>query len=236
MLAVGLQSRSRKELEVFGWSWSRISNNTKSRSRIFFPTPDVQLDHFLNHTHKLGIPVEMVQFLFVETDFLLCTTISIDFKSQISFPLRSRKFWKVGIENFGKVGVGVGIGYFISDSATLVDRERQIASGVCADVGCCCIAQINFSQYRKLGVYQIMVDSCFSCTTKIGSLALVCKAVDFRLIRNLLVLDTSAKTDPRQSHEAHFVARRRAGLRRPGLPVSHRNGNPGNRGYDWTNA
>jgi len=24
---------------------------------------DVQLDHFLNHTLKLGIPVEMVQFL-----------------------------------------------------------------------------------------------------------------------------------------------------------------------------
>jgi len=32
---------------------------------LFFPTPipDVQLDHFLDHTPKLGIPVEMVQFL-----------------------------------------------------------------------------------------------------------------------------------------------------------------------------
>jgi len=29
----------------------------------FCPTPDVQLDHFLYHTFKLGIPVEMVQFL-----------------------------------------------------------------------------------------------------------------------------------------------------------------------------
>jgi len=29
----------------------------------FCPTPDVQLDHFLHHTLKLGIPVEMVQFL-----------------------------------------------------------------------------------------------------------------------------------------------------------------------------
>jgi len=29
----------------------------------FRPTPDVQLDHFLRHTPKLGIPVEMVQFL-----------------------------------------------------------------------------------------------------------------------------------------------------------------------------
>jgi len=27
------------------------------------PTPEVQLDHFLHHTLKLGIPVKMVQFL-----------------------------------------------------------------------------------------------------------------------------------------------------------------------------
>ena len=26
------------------------------------PTPEVQLDHFLHHTQKFGIPVEMVQF------------------------------------------------------------------------------------------------------------------------------------------------------------------------------
>jgi len=55
----------------------------------FCPTPEVQLDHFLHHSPKLGIRVEMAQFLlnFVETDFLLCTTISIGFDSQISFPL-----------------------------------------------------------------------------------------------------------------------------------------------------
>jgi len=29
----------------------------------FCPTPDVQLDHFLHHTLKLGITVEMVEFL-----------------------------------------------------------------------------------------------------------------------------------------------------------------------------
>jgi len=29
----------------------------------FFPTPEVQLDHFLHHTLKMGIPVEIVQFL-----------------------------------------------------------------------------------------------------------------------------------------------------------------------------
>jgi len=84
--------RSHRESEVFGWS--RIPNNTGSQ--IFCPTPDVQLDHLLHHTLKLGIPIEMVRLLlkgtisfetFVETDFLLCTTISIDFNSQISFLL-----------------------------------------------------------------------------------------------------------------------------------------------------
>jgi len=58
VLLPGLRSRSRKESEVFGRS--RIPDNTGSR--IFSPTPDVQLDHFLHHTPKLGIPVEMVQF------------------------------------------------------------------------------------------------------------------------------------------------------------------------------
>ena len=47
--------------EVFGWS--RILNNTGSRSRIFCPTSEIQLDHFLHYTPKLGIPVETVQFL-----------------------------------------------------------------------------------------------------------------------------------------------------------------------------
>jgi len=71
--------------EVFGWSWSKISNNTRSqcRSWIFCSTltPEVQLNHFLHHTPKLEIPVEMVQFLsnfYWNREFLLCTTISID--------------------------------------------------------------------------------------------------------------------------------------------------------------
>ena len=53
------------ESEVFGWSHnrSRIPNNSRSRIQILYPTPDAQLDHFLHHTLKLGIPVEMVQFL-----------------------------------------------------------------------------------------------------------------------------------------------------------------------------
>ena len=29
----------------------------------FCPTPDVQLDNFLHYTPKLGVPVEMVQYL-----------------------------------------------------------------------------------------------------------------------------------------------------------------------------
>ena len=64
------------------------------------PTPNVQLDHFIHHTPKLGIPVDIVQYLLkllLKQCFLLCTTISIDFNSQISFPLlrsRSRKFCK----------------------------------------------------------------------------------------------------------------------------------------------
>ena len=53
------------ESEVFGWSPSRIPNNTGSRSRIFCqtPTPEAQLDHLLHHTPKLEIPLEMVQLI-----------------------------------------------------------------------------------------------------------------------------------------------------------------------------
>ena len=66
VLQSGLRSwsRNRKELEIFGWSWCRI-HSIGGQSRIFCPTPtpDVELDHFLNHNLKLGSPVEMVQFL-----------------------------------------------------------------------------------------------------------------------------------------------------------------------------
>ena len=66
------------------FGWSRIPSNT--RSRIFCPTPQVQVDHFFHHTPKLGILVEMVQFLLLKwykrfccnRDRLLCTTISIE--------------------------------------------------------------------------------------------------------------------------------------------------------------
>ena len=49
------------ESEVFGCS--RIPNNTGSRSRIFVQLRMSNWIIFLHHTPKLGIPVEMVQFL-----------------------------------------------------------------------------------------------------------------------------------------------------------------------------
>ena len=74
------RSRRRKEWEVFGWS--RIPNNTGSRSRIFCQILDVKLVHFLHHSPKLGIPVEMVQFISFET----CVETEISF-CPARFPL-----------------------------------------------------------------------------------------------------------------------------------------------------
>ena len=45
----------------FGWSRSRIPNNTGSR--IFLSNSNNPIGSFLHYTPKLGIPVEMVQFL-----------------------------------------------------------------------------------------------------------------------------------------------------------------------------
>jgi len=66
MLTTGLRSRSRKESEVFGWSRRFLGGvgvgflTTLGIGVAFFcPTPDVQLDQFLHHTPKLGIPVEI---------------------------------------------------------------------------------------------------------------------------------------------------------------------------------
>ena len=59
------QCRSRKESEVFGWSWNRIPINKKIRSRIFLSDSDSRspTELFLHRTPTLGIPVEMAQFL-----------------------------------------------------------------------------------------------------------------------------------------------------------------------------
>jgi len=46
--------------------WARVGFLTALGAGVGFfcptPIPEVQLDHFLHHTPKLGIPVEMVQF------------------------------------------------------------------------------------------------------------------------------------------------------------------------------
>jgi len=92
MLKPWLRSWSREESAVFGWSRSRIPNNTWSRSwnRIFFPTPtpDVQLNHFYITLFNWQFLLKWHNFIWNtcwNRDFLLCTTISIDFNSQISF-------------------------------------------------------------------------------------------------------------------------------------------------------
>jgi len=76
----------------------------------FCPTPEVQLDHFLHHAPKLGIPVEMVQFLLklllkqrilaVYHDFywLLVATKLLSAKLHSVYVMESR------VGNFGKIG------------------------------------------------------------------------------------------------------------------------------------
>jgi len=89
------------ESEVFGWS------------RIFLPDSGSPVGHFLHHTPKMGIPVEMVQFLLkllLNERFLAVQHIS----NFIPFMLRSRKFWKLGV------------GYFTSDSIPCARVERLL--------------------------------------------------------------------------------------------------------------
>ena len=88
-------------------------------------------------------------------DFLLYTTIYIDFNSQTPFFCVKESEWGVGsreseseilewsetelgvgIGNLGKVGVVVGVGYFTFDSATLVVTEGTLLEHVCQSVGC----------------------------------------------------------------------------------------------------
>ena len=94
---------------------------------IFCPTPDVQLDHFLHHTPKLGIPVEMVQFLLellLKQRFL---AVYHDFHA---------KFHSFYVKESESEFLEVGVGYLTSESATLLKirpsvcgqaiREKQI--------------------------------------------------------------------------------------------------------------
>ena len=99
------------------------------------PTPDVQLDYFLHHTPKLGIPVETVQFL-------LKLLLKQNSCCVPRFPLiLTAKFHSLYVKE-SESGVGseivvrsrVGIGCFTSDSATL---------------NC---SPINFQKYTRLVV------------------------------------------------------------------------------------
>jgi len=60
--------------------WSRIPNDTSGRSRIFCPTPEVQLDHFYITLLNWGFLLNRYNFSLNfcwNKEFLLCTTISI---------------------------------------------------------------------------------------------------------------------------------------------------------------
>ena len=115
---------------------SRVGFLTTLGDGFFCPTPKVQLDHFLHHTPKLGIPVEMVQFLmkllskqrilalyrdfhwvFVATKFLTAKLYSLYVKESEILERSESEIWKGRSRKFGKAGVGVG--HFTSDSATL---------------------------------------------------------------------------------------------------------------------
>ena len=85
------KSAGRGRTQNFNPRWTLLQSRRFLGGVGFFcPTPDVHLDQFLHHTPKMGIPVEMVVSFetFVETDCLLCTTISIYFKPN-SIPFMS---------------------------------------------------------------------------------------------------------------------------------------------------
>ena len=93
--AVWAGLRSRMESEVFGWSRSR-----------FFVRHRVRMFNWIIFYIRLLNREFLLKWynFFWNWEFLLCTTISIDFNSQISFPL----CWGVGVGNFGKAESGSG--------------------------------------------------------------------------------------------------------------------------------
>jgi len=86
------------------------------------PTPEVQLDHFLHHTPKLGIPVEMVRLL-----------LKFSFGCTPRFPLiLTAKFHSFYVkesesEIFQRSKLEFRVGYFTSDSATLLSVLRALS-------------------------------------------------------------------------------------------------------------
>ena len=127
-LQLHIKQIAKSEWEVFGWSQirCRIPKNTRSRSwiRVFLSYSGRPIESFLYRTPRLGIPVEMAQFLLkvywnrilaVHDDFhwlLVATNLSIAKRHS-----RYVKESESGVGNFGKVGVEVG--HFTSESATL---------------------------------------------------------------------------------------------------------------------
>jgi len=96
-------------------------------------TLEVQLDHFLYHTPELGIPAETVQFpmkRLLKQRFLVVHHVfhwSLIATKLLAVKLHSRYTKEPGLRvgNFEKVRVGVGVGYFTSDSATLLGGPLQ---------------------------------------------------------------------------------------------------------------
>jgi len=113
-------AESDPESEVFGWSG--VPNYTGSRSRIFCPTPtpDVQLDNFLHHTPKLGIPVIIY---FVETEISCCLPL---FPLILTYQFHSLYVKESESEILERSESRVGVGYFTSDSATLEARLTKL--------------------------------------------------------------------------------------------------------------
>jgi len=99
--------RSRKVSEVYGWIRSRIPNKTGSRSRLFCPTPDLRLDHFLDHTSIGNFCWNgTISFKnFVETEISCCVP---RFPLILTAKFHSLYVKESGVEvgNFGKVGIG----------------------------------------------------------------------------------------------------------------------------------
>jgi len=116
---------------------------------MFCPRLVVQLDHFLHHTPKLGIPVEMVQFL----SKLLLKQISCC----------APRFRLILTAKFHSLYVKE---YFTSDSATLTTRAttatpvdvfsvRWVGKRLTRRRKCCCWRRPNILQLNTEGLLQI---------------------------------------------------------------------------------
>jgi len=99
--------------------------------RFFCPTPKDQLDHVLHHTPKLGIAVEMEQFLIK----LLLKQIIIAVYHDFHWLLVATKFLAAKLYSLyvKESESGIGAGHFTSDSATLI--KSALIPTECAKYG-----------------------------------------------------------------------------------------------------